>query len=195
MEFEPMLAPREKSPLPKESPEDDRTHDAVDSEPKRYQRSYSCPSVFMMSDGTVALVVLFSFSDATIVCIKCYQHMYSVSKVFWHVYYILIVHKYVLFLIADAMSWCFFFSRHIHCVSDLATGMDDALDCHQQGLRAPGVLLRWQHRTGRHDSHERHPVLPLSAQRLLQQEEQGECLQSRVGVNLIDCMSKRWSLT
>ena len=41
MEFEPMLTPREKSPLPKMSPEEDRTRDAVDSEPKHYQLSYS----------------------------------------------------------------------------------------------------------------------------------------------------------
>ena len=43
MEFEPMFTPREKSPLPKMSPEEDRTHDAVDSEPKHYQLSYSGP--------------------------------------------------------------------------------------------------------------------------------------------------------
>ena len=43
MEFEPMLTPREKSPLPKMSPEEDRTPDAVDSEPKHYQLSYSSP--------------------------------------------------------------------------------------------------------------------------------------------------------
>ena len=43
MEFEPMLTPREKSPLPKKSPEEDRTRDAVDSEPKHYQLSYSGP--------------------------------------------------------------------------------------------------------------------------------------------------------
>ena len=36
-----MLTPREKSPLPKMSPEEDRTRDAVDSEPKHYQLSYS----------------------------------------------------------------------------------------------------------------------------------------------------------
>ena len=41
MEFEPMLTPREKSPLPKMSPEEDRTRDTVDSEPKHYQLSYS----------------------------------------------------------------------------------------------------------------------------------------------------------
>ena len=45
MEFEPMLAPREKSPVPKMSPEEDRTRDAVDSEPKHYQLSYSGPLV------------------------------------------------------------------------------------------------------------------------------------------------------
>ena len=43
MEFEPMLTPREKSPLPKMSPEEDRTRDAVDSEPKHYQLRYSGP--------------------------------------------------------------------------------------------------------------------------------------------------------
>ena len=43
LEFEPMLTPREKSPLPKMSPEEDRTRDAVDSEPKHYQLSYSGP--------------------------------------------------------------------------------------------------------------------------------------------------------
>ena len=43
MEFEPMLTPREKSPLPKMSPEEDRTRDAGDSEPKHYQLSYSGP--------------------------------------------------------------------------------------------------------------------------------------------------------
>ena len=41
MEFEPMLTPREKSPLPKMSPEEDRTRDTEDSEPKYYQLSYS----------------------------------------------------------------------------------------------------------------------------------------------------------
>ena len=38
-----MLTPREKSPLPKMSPEEDRTRDAVDSELKHYQLSYSGP--------------------------------------------------------------------------------------------------------------------------------------------------------
>ena len=44
MEFEVMLTPREKSPLPKVSPEEDQTRDAVDSESKHYQLSYSGPS-------------------------------------------------------------------------------------------------------------------------------------------------------
>ena len=43
-DFEPMLTPREKSPLPKMSPEEDRTRDAVDSEPQHYQLSYSGPT-------------------------------------------------------------------------------------------------------------------------------------------------------
>ena len=46
MEFEPMLTPREKSPLPKMSPEEDRTRNAVDSEPKHYQLSYSGPDYY-----------------------------------------------------------------------------------------------------------------------------------------------------
>ena len=52
MEFEPTLTPREKSPLPKMSPEEDRTRDAVDSEPKHYQLSYSGPLNFV-SKGTI----------------------------------------------------------------------------------------------------------------------------------------------
>ena len=48
MEFEPMLTPREKAPLPKMSPEEDRTRDAVDSEPKHYQLSYSDPPVVVL---------------------------------------------------------------------------------------------------------------------------------------------------
>ena len=47
MEFEPMLTPRKKSPLPKMSPEEDRTRDAVDSEPKHYQRAISAPSYIL----------------------------------------------------------------------------------------------------------------------------------------------------
>ena len=46
MEFEAMLTPREKSPLPKMSPEEDRTRDAVDSEPKHYQRAIVAPDFF-----------------------------------------------------------------------------------------------------------------------------------------------------
>ena len=38
-----MLTPREKSLLPKMSPEEDRTRDTVDSDPKHYQLSYSDP--------------------------------------------------------------------------------------------------------------------------------------------------------
>ena len=52
MEFEPMLTPREKSPLPKMSPEEDRTRDTVDSEPKHYQLSYSGPPRIQCISGT-----------------------------------------------------------------------------------------------------------------------------------------------
>ena len=49
MEFEPLLTPREKSPVLKMSPEEDRTRDAVDSEPKHYQLSYSGPRFSFLS--------------------------------------------------------------------------------------------------------------------------------------------------
>ena len=49
MEFEPMLTPREKSPLPKMSPEEDRTRDTVDSEPMHYQLSYSGPEIQLVN--------------------------------------------------------------------------------------------------------------------------------------------------
>ena len=52
MEFEPMLTPREKSPLRKISPEEDQTGDAVDSEPKHYQLSYSGPVRWMKSSSS-----------------------------------------------------------------------------------------------------------------------------------------------
>ena len=58
MEFEPMLTPREKSPLPKMSPEEDRTRDAVDSEPKHYQLSYSGPSCTSDLEINTALATL-----------------------------------------------------------------------------------------------------------------------------------------
>ena len=57
LEFEPMLTPREKSPLPKMSPEEDRTRDAVDSEPKHYQLSYSGPSTDLKSGITCNTVL------------------------------------------------------------------------------------------------------------------------------------------
>ena len=53
MEFEPMLTtPREKSPYRKMSPEEDRTRDAVDSEPKHYQLSYSGPYLLLNVPAT-----------------------------------------------------------------------------------------------------------------------------------------------
>ena len=63
MEFEPMLTPREKSPLPKMSPEEDRTRDAVDSEPKHYQLSYSGPlnDIWLPSSSTTILQRYFKF--------------------------------------------------------------------------------------------------------------------------------------
>ena len=59
MEFEPMLTPREKSPLPKMSPEEDRTRDAVDSEPKHYQLSYSGPQrgIMLETESCISIPV------------------------------------------------------------------------------------------------------------------------------------------
>ena len=57
MEFEPMLTPREKSPLPKMSPEEDRTRDAVDSEPKHYQLSYSGPQTPLYDNCEIGWLV------------------------------------------------------------------------------------------------------------------------------------------
>ena len=45
-----MLTPREKSPLPKMSPEEDRTRGAVDSEPKHYQLSYSGSELTLLTE-------------------------------------------------------------------------------------------------------------------------------------------------
>ena len=62
MEFEPMLTPREKSPLPKMSPEEGRTRDAVDSEPKHYQLSYSSSSSAIKFDRVeIALILALSY--------------------------------------------------------------------------------------------------------------------------------------
>ena len=57
MEFEPMLTPREKSPLPKMSPEEDRTRDAVDSKPKHYQLSYSGPQ-FVPFNAVIVIIII-----------------------------------------------------------------------------------------------------------------------------------------
>ena len=58
MEFEPMLTPREKSPLRKMSPEEDRTRDAVDSEPKHYQLSYSSPLIVINNSYQMITIVI-----------------------------------------------------------------------------------------------------------------------------------------
>ena len=62
MEFEHMLTPREKSPLPKMSREEDRTRDTVDSEPKHYQLSYSGPQEAHLNLNILVLVVNISNS-------------------------------------------------------------------------------------------------------------------------------------
>ena len=53
-EFEPMLTPREKSPLPENFPED-WTRNAVDSEPKHYQRAIPAPLVHLLIGSLVSL--------------------------------------------------------------------------------------------------------------------------------------------
>ena len=78
MELEPMLTPREKSPLPKISPEEDRTRNAVDSEPKHYHLSYSGPQTMQClttehdrswQDGRRGLNVVVTSSTPTITSI------------------------------------------------------------------------------------------------------------------------------
>ena len=77
MEFEPMLTPREKSPLPKMSPEEDRTRDAVDSEPKHYQLSYSGPTIYGDKEriGLKSLHILSSM--------KVFYHARQTDKQTW----------------------------------------------------------------------------------------------------------------
>ena len=55
-----MLTPREKSPLPKMSPEEDRTRDAVDSEPKHYQLSHSGPERNLKVQGNLRQAFFFA---------------------------------------------------------------------------------------------------------------------------------------
>ena len=50
MEFEPMLTPREKSPLPENLPRGGSNPDAVDSEPKHYQRAIPAPKSSFKGD-------------------------------------------------------------------------------------------------------------------------------------------------
>ena len=63
MEFEPMLTPREKSPLPKMSPEEDRTRNAVDSEPQHYQLSYCGPQLLFNTGAIQGKDVLSDEND------------------------------------------------------------------------------------------------------------------------------------
>ena len=53
-----MLTPREKSPLPKMSPEEDQTRDTVDSEPKHYQLSYSGPHISHITILYSSLIIM-----------------------------------------------------------------------------------------------------------------------------------------
>ena len=78
-----MLTPREKSPLPKMSPEEDRTRDAVDSEPKHYQLSYSGPLLllFLVHASTMpklqnrSHLLLFSVYASTIPKLQNRSHL------------------------------------------------------------------------------------------------------------------------
>ena len=65
MEFEPMLTPREKIPYTgRKPPEEDRTRDAVDSEPKHYQLSCSGPRQLLLTCCLAGLVVKWSTQRA-----------------------------------------------------------------------------------------------------------------------------------
>ena len=54
MEFEPMLTPREKSPLPENVPRGVSNPRHFGSEPKHYQLSYSGPQMSSMNEGACA---------------------------------------------------------------------------------------------------------------------------------------------
>ena len=73
MELEPMLTPREKSPLPKKSPEEDWTRDAVDSEPKHYQLSYSGPVVFLNRNHLEEFVRFLKWKTLSCEQIRCFE--------------------------------------------------------------------------------------------------------------------------
>ena len=60
MEFEPMLTPREKSPLPENVPRGVSNPRHFGSEPKHYQLSYSGPQ--LVFSGDVLGWVCFSYS-------------------------------------------------------------------------------------------------------------------------------------
>ena len=85
MEFEPMLTPREKSPLPKKSPEEDRTLDAVDSELKHYQLSYSGPPVLYLTFSPPLLFLEQWFFVSCLVGDHVLQPYIDVSKTRWSV--------------------------------------------------------------------------------------------------------------
>ena len=78
MEFEPMLTPREKSPLLENFPkEEDRTRDAVDSEPKHYQRAIPAPLRYQLKRSQLFSNVF----EQIIGCLNSLDHDLDLYKV------------------------------------------------------------------------------------------------------------------
>ena len=71
MEFEPMLTPREKSPQP-----EDRTRDAVDSEPKHYQQAIPAP---------ISVFKIFNIKCIILTCVvKLFTTYELINKIYMH---------------------------------------------------------------------------------------------------------------
>ena len=76
MEFEPMLTPREKSPLPENVPRGVSNPRHFGSEPKHYQLSYSGPIMMVMTLNGAILAALKSTHCAA----NCPQHAHAQSN-------------------------------------------------------------------------------------------------------------------
>ena len=88
-----MLTPREKSPLPKMSPEEDRTRDAVDSEPKHYQLSYSGPLLIHVC-RSICLSIYLSVYESVVLsaCLSVHLSFYPCIHSFIHLLFYSLIH-------------------------------------------------------------------------------------------------------
>ena len=61
----------------------------------------------------------------------------------------------------NAYYCCIF--RYLYCVSDCIIGMDDPVDCGQQGQHTILYVHHRQYWTGYHDPHEHHTAIQTTA--------------------------------